>query len=91
MNTSDPILDIGRDKPTALRVQSPSIENEMAVRSLSFDALSDLSMAAVESSDRQAIRLLLVEDDKAYADVLIAELESAASASGILLVARSFS
>ena len=31
-------------------------------------------MAAVESSDRQAIRILLVEDDKAYADVLIAEL-----------------
>ena len=46
----------------------------MAVQSSSFDAVSDLSVAAVQSSDRQAIRILLVEDDKDYADVLIAEL-----------------
>jgi len=46
----------------------------MADQSSSFDAVSDLSVAAVQSSDRQAIRILLVEDDKDYADVLIAEL-----------------
>ena len=46
----------------------------MAVQSSSFDAVSDLSVAAVQSSDRQAIRILLVEDDKEYADMLIAEL-----------------
>ena len=32
------------------------------------------AVSAVQSSDRQAIRILLVEDDKDYADVLIAEL-----------------
>jgi two-component system, OmpR family, response regulator ChvI len=46
----------------------------MAVQSSSFDAVSDLSMAAVESSDRQALRILLVEDDKDYADMLTTEL-----------------
>jgi two-component system, OmpR family, response regulator ChvI len=46
----------------------------MAVQSSSFDAVSDLSVAAVQSSDRQAIRILLVEDDKEYADMLTAEL-----------------
>ena len=46
----------------------------MAVQSSSFDAVSDLSVAAVRSSDRQAIRILLVEDDKEYADMLTAEL-----------------
>ena len=38
----------------------------MADQSSSFDA--------VQSSDREAIRILLVEDDQDYADVLIAEL-----------------
>ena len=38
----------------------------MADQSSSFDA--------VQSSDREAIRILLVEDDKDFADVLIAEL-----------------
>ena len=46
----------------------------MAVQSSSFDAVSGISVAAVESSDRQAIRILLVEDDKDYAEVLIAQL-----------------
>ena len=41
---------------------------------MSFDAVSDLSVAAVQSSDRQAIRILLVEDDKEYADLLIEQL-----------------
>jgi two-component system, OmpR family, response regulator ChvI len=46
----------------------------MADQSSSFDAVSDLSVAAVQSGDRQAIRILLVENDKEYADVLITAL-----------------
>ena len=46
----------------------------MAVQSSSFDAVSELSVAAVQSSDRQAIRILLVDDNKEYADVLITAL-----------------
>jgi two-component system, OmpR family, response regulator ChvI len=46
----------------------------MAVQSSSFDALSDLSVAAVQSGGRQAIRVLLAEANKEYADVLITAL-----------------
>ena len=46
----------------------------MAGQSSSPDVVNDLSIAAVQSSDRQAIRILLVEDDKEYADMLTAEL-----------------
>jgi DNA-binding response OmpR family regulator len=46
----------------------------MAVQSSSFDALSDLSVAAVQSGGRQAIRILLAEANKEYADVLITAL-----------------
>jgi two-component system response regulator ChvI len=75
MSTNGPILDIGsRQTDGFTRSVSFAIESEMAVQSSSFDALSDLSVAAVQSGGRQAIRILLAEANKEYADVLITAL-----------------